>query len=262
MPFLRSITWRFTTRVADESFCLAILLGFTEDQIRTLIQLPPDPVKLLKYFLLQQRYLPKDIIFWPSKSHLRRSKGFHWATDTFLGRQIPIGSWLLRTPFRKPEEDRMDLPQASSYAESYFDEQGFHVQHAGIAVQVGPSDQLSGESILFYIENVSLRYTAIFIHDGQEHEDPEAPWKCLGEMQNPALILPRFEIHVSSEPQIAVLVDRIGVEEENGSEIYCTYKAQLLAYCYGPGELQDSTHETYNDILCAQNLGEVKWCIR
>ena len=77
VPFLRNMTWRFTTRVEDEVICLAILLGFTEKQIVALSALPPDPILRFRRFILEQKYLPKEEIFWHfEQSHMSHEGQF------------------------------------------------------------------------------------------------------------------------------------------------------------------------------------------
>jgi hypothetical protein len=60
---LRGMRFRFTTRAADETICLAILLGFRKDWIQTLHRLPEDADLRMKLFLMMQKYVPREMLF-------------------------------------------------------------------------------------------------------------------------------------------------------------------------------------------------------
>jgi hypothetical protein len=76
---LHSMTWRFTTRSADEAICLSILLGFPTERIKALHQLPEDADMRLRHFMLLQKYLPSSVLFWESESGNMSVDGFRWA---------------------------------------------------------------------------------------------------------------------------------------------------------------------------------------
>lgn len=65
---LQQVSWRFTSREADESICLAILL---ELSVSKLDQLEQDPQIRMKAFILMQRFFSSSVLFGHGSSEKR-----------------------------------------------------------------------------------------------------------------------------------------------------------------------------------------------
>ena len=266
IPFLRSMTWRFTTRAEDEVICLAILLGFTEKQIVALNALPQDPIQRFRSFMLEQKYLPKEIIFWHfERSRMSREDGFAWVPKSILARRGSGIAGSFRDLFGNTHSGYLDPREISSFTENYVDEQGFHVRHAGLAIPADSPIDPNDTRLFFRIEDLSVLYFAAPFEDVPEKKKP---WEALGKMKRPAIILARppedstgNSLKIGFQP--AALVDRISNEDEDGSEIRCIYEGRILLYYWGkPGSGENEIGATPKNTLSTHSLGEVRWCIR
>lgn len=127
------MNWRFTTRASDEVICLAILFGFSRDRIAYLHNLPEDAGLRMQHFLVLQKYLPKELIFWHPKDRSLAFDGMSWVPPTFLGRLFGTPGYIQRDPFI----EGVAVPTARSLPtteDAFADEQGFHVQFPGLTL--------------------------------------------------------------------------------------------------------------------------------
>jgi len=266
VPFLRSMNWRFTTRAEDEVICLAILLGFTEKQIVALSALPQDPVQRLRRFMLEQKYLPGEILFWHFEpSRTSREDGFAWAPKSFLARRGSGLAGSFRDLFENAYSGYLNSRQMPSLTENYVDEQGFHVRHAGLALPAYLPDDPNDTKLFFRIEDLSVSYLAAPFQDMLEKK---RPWETLRKLKRPAIIVARPPEDSTGNSlkngfQLAAFVERIGNEDEGRSEILCVYNGRILLYYLGKIDPSSSDMGmTPKNTLSTQSLGEVRWCIR
>lgn len=128
--------------------CLAILLGFSKDEISQLSQLPEHREKRMKAFLLMQKYLSSDIIFWTFNPSDRpfTSKELPWAPPSFLSRTWGPIHEMLRDPYYDTENYEVTNDVA------FADESGFHVRYPGIALDLRELTEKSEKTISIFLD--------------------------------------------------------------------------------------------------------------
>ena len=258
---LRGMQFRFTTRAADEAVCLAILLGFRKDWIQILHRLPEDADLRMKLFLMMQKYVPREMLFWEGRN--LSGHGFAWAPSTFLSRRggVPHG---LPDPSREYRK-ALTMRDVRSPNETYVDSNGFHVRFPGIFLELTDYTKEKAKDIQMHVENLDSRHCSWLVANS---EFPEPTWDHFAGLTGPTIILPR-EVTVSrpidqTNMIIGALVDVTGSIESGSEELCCIYKT--LVICFGldwdwkptAGFLQ----EARGRLVRAVGFKEQMWCVK
>ena len=251
---LDQVSWRFTTRQADETICLAILLKLP---VSTLAQLEPDPRVRMRAFILMQGFFPTSVLFGRGKfeEHFE-DEGFRWAPCSFLTRTAGPSAY----------ENTFDprwVGKEESVETSYADERGLHVQSFGFRLDVRncTKENVKNPMVCLVLEGLQQgAYTLSLLG--------RITWDiCLSWGKQLFLILPR-PLDVGSRALVGVLAS--GLEESEGTEsaITCRYEERVAIYL---GE-RHLTGEPYTEYRMDANVpGAIqatvldekqKWCVR
>ncbi|KAF8242630.1 hypothetical protein K440DRAFT_664649 [Wilcoxina mikolae CBS 423.85] len=102
LPILEVVTRRKTSRLTDETICIATLLNFDEETIRKNLDLP-SPGERMRAFLKMLGAFHQDIIF--SEFPKLQTPGFRWAPHSFLNQE---GSLWPESTTELSERERSD----------------------------------------------------------------------------------------------------------------------------------------------------------
>jgi hypothetical protein len=251
--------WRFTSRLADEAVCLAILFGFSRDQIEFLHRLPHDPDERMRHFLLMQRYLPPELIFWEPNN--LSFDGLTWAPSTFLSRTGGNFSAYFKDEILNENFDGAADHKCSSGEEAFVDHHGFHVQYPGLIINFEGFNEKGNKRLDCFVEDVSAHYIA-FLHGNTKIREPT--WDMFCGLKSPMIILPlepssSFPI-VANNAKFGVLVE---CNNSIGDELYCSFQIRIL--CVGLSWHLKSIDEAQNlaksQVITAKSVQNQKWCI-
>ena len=251
---LDQVSWRFTTRQADETICLAILLKLS---VSTLAQLDPDPRVRMRAFILMQRFFPTAVLFGRGnyEEHFE-DEGFRWAPCSFLTRTAgPSAYENLFDPRWTGKEESVET--------AYADERGLHVQTFGFRLDLrnfGEKNPKNPTVCLVLDGPQQGAYTLSLL--GRNTWDVVVSWgKPL------FLILPR-PLDVGSRALAGVLVTKSEVLGGTESAIACRYEDRVAVYL-GERHLTGDPYTEYlfgagvPDAIQATVLDEKQeWCVR
>ena len=251
---LDQVSWRFTTRQADETICLAILL---ELPVSTLAQLDPDPRVRMKAFILMQRFFPTSVLFGRGnpEEHFK-DEGFRWAPCSFLTRTV--GPSVYENMF-----DPRWIGKEDSVETAYADEEGLHVQSFGFQLDLrNCKAKPSKEPIACLVLDGPQQGVYMLTLFGGE------TWDVVNSWGRPLyLIVPR-RLDGTSKALAGVLVSGLEGLGRTESAVVCRYEYRVTIYLL----VRHFTGEPYTkyrldayfpDVIQATALDEEqKWCVR
>jgi hypothetical protein len=182
---LQGMQVRFTTRAADETICLAILLGFRKDWIQKLQRLPEDAGLRMKLFLMMQKYVPREMPFWKIRN--LTGDGFSWAPSTFLSRRGRSITNALPDPSREYRQ-ALTMRDIASPNETYVDSKGFHVRFPGISLELTEYTRQEATELQIHVEDLDSRHCSWRVTNSKF---PELTWDLFAGLTSPTMILPR-----------------------------------------------------------------------
>ncbi|KAH6710567.1 hypothetical protein BKA61DRAFT_522966 [Leptodontidium sp. MPI-SDFR-AT-0119] len=257
---LRNIRWRFTTRAADEAVCLAILLGFDRGQIQELSMLPENPDDRMCKFLLMQKHLPSEIIFWGpdwGSGGQIEADGYRWSPRSYLGRTQALWQGMLRAPFREYYGGPVRLD------ETFLDTKGLHVKHPGLILGQMHTTQADNVMLLLVeYDNRGWQYCVVPTNSNPE----DSSWKPYLLLKQPMMILAQGIVEkdssIQGQTQVGVLVDAAPISGDIGQEIYCKYMTSVVVVGMR-SNLQAADLEQARENHVHAKVSEVQeWCIR
>lgn len=211
----------------------------------------------MMHFLLMQRYLPREMLFWESRN--LNYDGFGWAPSTFLSRRgtgltydLPSGSddyhqWLTMWDSKNPDA-------------TYVDEKGFHVKFPSILFDMSSYTKRT-KQVQIHVENLDAQYCAWLVAN---KKFPGATWDIFAGLKSPAIILPQepTRSHPVDWPNmiLGTLVDVLDPYREGSRELCCVY--QTLVICFGLNWEWKPTPDSLNEGVKATALKDQAWCVR
>ncbi|MCJ1319161.1 hypothetical protein MMC15_004494 [Xylographa vitiligo] len=220
---LKQLSWRFTSRDADETICLAILLQLAVSEIS---QLEQDSKIRMKAFILMQRFFPSSVLFWHGFQEERfQEEGFRWAPYTFLS----------RTSGPSPYDNMFssqwiaELPHVET---AYADPQGLHMRSHGFRLDLRNCRQPNTNTPM---QPTSDGYMMCLILDGQQQGVYRLTligrstwsWGAIRNYQAPLFVILPCLIEVGN---CGVLVSGSNVTGTVEGEIVCRHESRLAVY--------------------------------
>ncbi|MCJ1377320.1 hypothetical protein MMC17_000414 [Xylographa soralifera] len=223
---LKALSWRFTSRDADETICLAILLKLS---ISELSQLEEDPKTRMKAFILMQRFFSSSVLFGHGLHEERfEEEGFRWAPYSFLSRTSGPSAYNNMFSSQWIEE----LPHVEI---AYADEQGLHIRSHGFRLDFRNCREpntytpmqaaFGGDMICLILEGQQQGVYRLMLTGRSTWS-----WDAIRTLQAPLfVILPRL-IEAGNRSSDGVLVSGSNMTGTAEGEIICRYENRLTVY--------------------------------
>ena len=261
---LQHVSWRFTSREADEVICLAILLKLNVSKLN---QLKQDPKVRMKAFILMQRFLPSSVLFGRGNFENRlEEEGFRWAPISFLGQTAGPSSYdNLFSDRWIDESPRVDTTHA--------DEQGLHLRSHGFRLDFRNCMGTARQTLT----NTAFddQMTCLILEGPQQGVyslglmgRTSLSWEAILSWRIPLFVILPDLLEAGNRGLGGVLVSGSGSTGAAGTEIVCRYESRISVYI----QERHLTGEPYTECPFGADVPgavqatalaiEQQWCVR